>query len=140
MHGWSRHKEGAWEKARVQSWEVGMVEEERRGRPNSGMTRRLLFHLHRQSHTCGYVMKVHSSELNHPSQMFWRLGGNIVWWEGEMDVVEVNCLLIASLSSLLFLLLVWKFTFLGTHFERYCFGPVFYILCYEPRAEHWKES
>lgn len=47
VHDRAGHEEGVWEEAVVERWEEGRVEEERRGRPNTGRTERLLFHLHR---------------------------------------------------------------------------------------------
>lgn len=47
VHDGAGHEEGVGEEAVVEGWEVGRMEEERRGRPNRGRTERLLFHLHR---------------------------------------------------------------------------------------------
>lgn len=47
VHDWAGHEEGVWKEAVVERWEVGRVEEERRGRPHRGRAERLLLHLHR---------------------------------------------------------------------------------------------
>ncbi len=47
VHDRAGHEEGVWEEAVMERWEVGRVEQERRGRPDRGRTERLLFYLRR---------------------------------------------------------------------------------------------
>lgn len=46
-HDRAGHEYGVWQEVAVKRWEVGRVEEKRRGRPNRRRSERLLFHLRR---------------------------------------------------------------------------------------------